>query len=684
MTAPRCTPVLLAALALLLPAWTTPPLDDRFVSEIPPGIVAVETLRTAEKRMRGKARAIPDLGIRWGEAAKSGLTAQRVNGPAGKAKLLPGDVVRAIGKVRIRNIEDVERAMSLVRVGKDVKLAVLRSAVRKDAVIEYRAGDTVGKPGFEFKKTRGVFQVTRVTRGGPAWRGGLRVGDTFTRFDRTRLSSSGAAKRILKRRKKLSVHIVRKASRFTARVEPAPAPKETVRDWKGKTFKLAVICIDFKDVKHNPAFTTTDLERMLFSKNEYRRAPDGRVTCGSMRDYYEEQSVGTFEVEGKVFDWVTVPETWSYYDEQDMGAGDGSRRTVFRDALAGLYEKFGKKALAGHRGIVFLYAGERKSLRGSQLWPHRSTITAGGLPKPYYIVEEGGKEFASIGVHCHEFGHMLGLPDFYGYGHRTGIGKFCTMAIGHLGAGESKKDRPFHLCAYCKMSLGWLEPKIVHPGDTQHIALRPIQGSMTEAIKVLVSPSGDEYFLLEARGKRGFDADFFREGMLIWHVGEDGQRARGQIAVAIDLEEAHGKRYFDASLREESECIFPSRHTDAFTPNTFPASTSNLASAYEVAISDVRVFRPKDGKPRDSMPPGTVFFRIDTRRSAQVRASEPEQPVYPKDEPVSEIDPVTELPVPFEVGDDNVAKPGPNIIPRDRYKKKDGKKKKKKADKGDG
>ena len=266
MTAPRCTPVLLAALGLLLPAWTTPPLDDRFVSEIPPGIVAVETLRTAEKRMRGKARAIPDLGIRWGEAAKSGLTAQRVNGPAAKAKLLPGDVVRAIDKVRIRNIEDVERAMSLVRVGKDVKLAVLRSAVRKDAVIEYRAGDTVGKPGFEFKKTRGVFQVTRVTRGGPAWRGGLRVGDTFTRFDRTRLSSSGAAKRILKRRKKLSVRIVRKASRFTARVEPAPAPKETVRDWKGKTFKLAVICIDFKDVKHNPAFTATDLERMLFSK----------------------------------------------------------------------------------------------------------------------------------------------------------------------------------------------------------------------------------------------------------------------------------------------------------------------------------------------------------------------------------------------------------------------------------
>lgn len=649
--------------------------DDHVATEVPAGVRTIRQLRTAADRLEGEERALPDLGIRWGASARDGITAQQVKpgGPASKAKILPGDVIRKIGKLRTRDIEEVERATSLLQIGRSVPLLVLRPAVKKEAVIEYRTGERVGDAGFDFKKTRGVYRVTRVRRGSPAWRAGLREGDTFQRFGRTRLGSSGAARRLLKKRRKLTVSVFRRASRYTANVTPAPAVREKVIDWSGKTFKLAVICVEFRDVKHNPQYTVDDLHRMLFSSGEYVKSPDGRTTYGSMRDYYREQSVGTFDVDGKVFDWVEVPNDWAYYDEQGMGAGDGSKSTIFQDALRAVKREHGSRALAGYRGIVFLYAGQRRSLRGSQLWPHRSTITVGGLPKPYYIVEEGGHEFASIGVHCHEFGHMLGLPDFYGYGHRTGVGKFCTMAIGHLGNGVAGKDRPFHLCAYCKIRLGWLQPQIIHPGDRQVVALRPIEGSNKEAIKLLISRSGDEYFLLEARSRTGFDADFWRDGLLIWHVGEDGQRAKGQLSVAIDLEEAHGKRYFDASLRDEEDCIFPSRNTDAFTPATFPSSASNLKSAYRVEICDIRVFRPPDGKPKNGIPPGSVFFRVgDRARAARVQAVEPEQPVYPRDEPVTEVDPVTELPVPFEIGEDNVARPGPNIIPRERYEKKGG------------
>ena len=398
-------------------------------------------------------------------------------------------------------------------------------------------------------------------------------------------------------------------------------------------------------------------------------------TYGSMRDYYKEQSVDTFDLDGKVFGWVEAKETWAYYDEQDMGGGDGGKETLFRSTLKAVRKKFGRDALDGYQGVVFIYAGERRSLRGSQLWPHRSQVHVGGIPRPYYIVEEGGKDFASIGVHCHEFGHMLGLPDFYGYGHRTGVGRFCTMAIGHQGAGESGPDRPFHLCAYCKMMLGWLKPKIIHPDDRQYIVLRPIEGSKTEAIKILISPSGDEYFLLEVRGRTGFDSDFWRNGLLIWHVGEDGQAAKGQISTAIDLEEAHGKKFYDASLREEEQCIFPSDNTQAFTDKTFPSSVSNLTSAYSVVLTDIAVFMPKDGKSRNGFPPGSVIFRIgETSRAARLKPVDPGQPVYPKGRSIDEIDPVTELLVPFEIGDDNVALPGPNIIPRERYKKREPKK----------
>jgi len=259
---------------------------------------------------------------------------------------------------------------------------------------------------------------------------------------------------------------------------------------------------------------------------------------------------------------------------------------------------------------------------------------------------------------------MLGLPDFYGYGHRTGIGKFCTMAVGHLGGGQSKKDRPFHFCAYCKIQLGWLTPKTIDPKRMQQILLRPIEGSRTEALKIPLTPSGDEYYLLEVRARIGFDRDFFRDGLVIWHVGEQGQAAKGQIAVPIDLEEAHGKRYFDASLKEEEAIQFPNHRSDAFTPTTWPSSRSNLGSARKISLTGMRVYRPLRARKDARAPAGSVYFTIgDDAAASKVVQKEPAQPSYPK-EPVMEIDPVTELEVPFKIDKDNVARPGPNIMPR--------------------
>jgi len=459
---------------------------------------------------------------------------------------------------------------------------------------------------------------------------------------------------------------------LTAKVRPVGAPPDELFDWKGKSFRLAVLLVEFADVKHEVRYTAKDFARLLFSTGEYAKSRDGRTTHGSMRDYYKEMSCGTFDVDGEVFDWVQVPEKWAYYDAQDMGGGDGSASTVFEDSLRVLKARQGGDVLAKFDGVVVLYAGERKSLRGSQLWPHRASVPIGGRHLPYYITEEGGATFNSIGVHCHEFGHMLGLPDFYGLGHRTGVGKFCTMAIGHLGAEPSKADRPFHLCAYCKMKLGWLEPKVVLPTERQTIALRGIEGRAGEALKIPISASWDEYYLLEVRNRTGFDGDFFDDGLLIWHVGEDGQKEKGQIGVAIDLEEAHGKRYFDASLREEEHVAFPYGGGNAFTPQTVPSSTSNLPGALELLLTDSAVYRPapaaggKETAAAGRFPPGTVFVTIgDKAAAARLQVAQPEQPTYPRT-PIEEVDPVTKLPVPFTIGDDNVAQPGPNIAPREK------------------
>jgi M6 family metalloprotease-like protein len=635
-------------------------------AELPADVLTVDTMKTVVVKP-GAARLKPVLGMRFSSYRAAGAEILSVDpgSPAADGGLLPGDLVRSIGRYRIDEAEDMEKALASLKVGEPVPLAVRRPGVHRDCNIVLGDGETVGDPGFECRHGNGTFVVTSVRKGSGADRGGIKVGDTFTRIDNVQYTGMTALKKAFVKKIHWTVQVQREAGTLSPTLKPTGAREEEVLDWKGKTFKLAVLLVEFADRKHNAKYTRTDFERLLFSQGEYAKSPDGRPTYGSLRDYYKEVSVGTFDVTGTVFDWVTVPEAWAYYDAQDMGGGEDGAHTVFHDAIEAVRAQRGASALDAFDGVVFLYAGPRQSLRGSQLWPHRASVQAGKRQVPYYIIEEGGETFGSIGVHCHEFGHMLGLPDFYGYGHRTGLGEFCVMAIGHLGGGASGSDRPFHMCAWCKIRLGWLTARTVLPTDRQHIALRGVEGRATEAIRIPLSPGGDEYYLLETRTRTGFDADFWRPGMLVWHVGDDSAREREQISEPIDLIEAHGRRYFDASLRDEAEIQFPNHRLDAFTPLTVPSSRSTAAGAHDVALTGMRVYLPPAPANDAKITPGSVLFWIgDRAAAAAAKTDAPEQPKYPVGEAVQELDPVTKLPVPFPVGKDGVAAPGPAIMPR--------------------
>ncbi|MEI6129029.1 MAG: M6 family metalloprotease domain-containing protein [Planctomycetota bacterium] len=646
---------------------------------LPPQLKTVETLKVIATKA-GKAREHAVLGIRFGAFRSNGAEVQSVDpgSPAANAGLLTGDFVRSIGRYKLGDVEDLEKALASLRVNDPVVVSVRRPGVRREVAVELVEGEKGGDPGFEYRRTKGRFEVTAVRAGSGAALGGIKVGDTFLQVDKVVYSGTTALKKAFDKKLRFTVLVQREEVMLQPSLKPIGAKVEEVIDWKGKTFKLAVLLLEFPDRKHNASYASKDFEQLMFSVGEYRKAPDGRATYGSLRDYYKEMSLNTFDVVGKVFDWLTVPQPWAYYDAQDMGGGDEGTHTIFFDAIEAARSKLGAGALDAYDGVVFLYAGERQSLRGSQLWPHRSSVKVGNRHVPYYIIEEGGVRFGSIGVHCHEFGHMLGLPDFYGYGHRTGVGEFCTMAIGHLGAAPSGPDRPFHLCAWCKIRMGFMTARTIVPTDRQCIALRGVEGRSTEAIKVLLSPSGEEYYLLEVRNRTGFDTDFFRPGLLIWHIGDDGARERGQISEPIDLVEAHGKRYFDASLREESEVMFPNSRLGAFTPWTLPSSKLAAAGAFEVYITDIQLYAPPDSPKDATVPTGSVLFSIgDRARALATKSSEPVQPVYPERDAVMELDPVTKLPVPFTVGKEGVAQPGPAIMPRPKdgeTKGEDGKK----------
>jgi M6 family metalloprotease-like protein len=348
--------------------------------------------------------------------------------------------------------------------------------------------------------------------------------------------------------------------------------------WSKPVYRLALVLIEYPDAKHNPAIKTKDWEESLFSRGTYvnKKNATGQPVHGSLNDFFLEQSYGTFRVEGKAFPWVQVSKKRTEY-------GQGSNRTaLLTEALDKLLERDGKDALKDFDGVFFMYAGGRmKVARGSLYWPHRSSVAHKGKRWPYFICPEGGDRMYNISVLCHEFGHMIGLPDLYARPENPGsegLGQWCLMS------NQAPNGRPQHMSAWCKEQLGWLKPAVIDPTTPQKLVLSPVYKSSRECFKVLVRADGSEYLLLENRTGKGFDASLPAHGLLVWRV------VRGRPT----LEESHGVAGPAGPRTMSGSVPFPSKINDAFTPFTTPSSRSQLGGGLPVYISNIR--RLPDGR----------------------------------------------------------------------------------------
>ncbi len=132
----------------------------------------------------------------------------------------------------------------------------------------------------------------------------------------------------------------------------------------------------------------------------------------------------------------------------------------------------------------------------------------------------------TVGVYAHEYGHVLGLPDEYGYGYEPeGVGIYSLMAAGSWNRYPNERifagNSPAHPDAWCKYRLGFVES--VEITDFAEVTLPPVE-THPVVYKIAVPNSGGrEYFLFENRQQIGFDLGFSRRatmahGLAIYHV----------------------------------------------------------------------------------------------------------------------------------------------------------------------
>lgn len=371
--------------------------------------------------------------------------------------------------------------------------------------------------------------------------------------------------------------------------------------------KTLVILAAFQDVGFQ--YANDEDARQAFDRllNESGYSDNGAT--GSVRDYYSDNSGGAYVPEFVVVGPYQLPKEMTYYGQNGDDDDEPNAPQMAYDAVLAAHSKgvdlseFDTDNDGCLDNIYIFYAGYGESDGGgaNTVWPHSYYLSdmgsIGGLRLGSYACSAElswfGKKMTSIGTFCHEFGHTLGLPDFYDTdyeksgGDALGLGNISLMATGCY----NNDDRtPPYLNAEELMELGWLQPEPLTAGQ---LSLPPIDGKKAYRLD---TENPNEYFLFENRQRRGWDAYIYSHGLLIYHVDKsdnyvfDGYKAK-------DLWQRN-----DINVYPDHECMYPVRRNKSslttafypggsgltsFTPNTTPASVSWSSLPLKYGLYDI-------------------------------------------------------------------------------------------------
>ena len=135
----------------------------------------------------------------------------------------------------------------------------------------------------------------------------------------------------------------------------------------------------------------------------------------------------------------------------------------------------------------------------------------------------------SFATLCHEFSHILGTKDLYGLWNVTCHNNGYTLMSCTITFADDRAS--YHLDAWHKLQLGWLEPRIrsLTAGGIETVPAT--QSPATDAPVILYDPARgfNEFFLVEYRTSTspwgaGYEDNLPSNGLGIWHVVHDANR----------------------------------------------------------------------------------------------------------------------------------------------------------------
>ena len=419
---------------------------------------------------------------------------------------------------------------------------------------------------------------------------------------------------------------------------------------RGKVRGLVVL-VEFQDVKftiNNPHQAYVDMmtkdgyDREWYEGSWYKH-------IGSAHDYFYQNSCGEFDPQFDVFGPILLKDSLKYYGKND----DANAWQMIKEACDYLNDSLDVDFSVydtdcnGIIDFVFaFYAGKGENYTGikSDIWPHAWDVSSASGKQHIYdnLVlldyacsnELHGNYMDGVGTFCHEFTHVLGLPDLYNTANNAPA--TCTPSGYDLldeGCYNFNSFIPAGMSAYERYELGWLTPVVLseQKTDTLMAISTSNQAFIVPITKGLDDPREGEYYLFENRQLVGWDQYIPGHGMLAWHIDYKpslwNYNTPNNIPnhQCIDLIEAGGKKMSGHYYVQDGSTPFPgTAGVTAFTDDTKPAFcgwsvgglvSSTLTVRLEKPISNIQELKYVD-ETGAQLGPDIITFDFRTAPSA--------------------------------------------------------------------
>ena len=338
-----------------------------------------------------------------------------------------------------------------------------------------------------------------------------------------------------------------------------------------------VILVNFTDA----AFKTdkAELDSMLTGKSykrNYLYFYEGKKYSisaeGSAWKYFFDSSNGHYSPQFDVVGPVTVSKNLAYYGKNNPSTNfDAAPWTMVKEACTlvndsvdfSLYDN-DKDGYVDFVYVIYAGYGEADGGDENTIWPHSYWLLDAGITckvdGKYVDLYACGNELdyfsnqhTGIGTFCHEFSHVLGLPDLYtteGQTHKT-LGSWDILDYGPY---NNDMNTPPAYSAYERFMMGWLTPRLIV--DAENIELEELQESNSA---LLISstdqhnligndPKPTTFYLLENRQQVKWDEYLPGHGLMLTKVQYSSNSwlqntvNNSSSRMGVDLIEADGKK----------------------------------------------------------------------------------------------------------------------------------------------